>query len=251
MGAPPDFRNLFLLGPTLLGTFLWRRTDGNLVLAPFGSVPPLLPRSSPPYTHPTLNIDPFWQLFFGASQELTLRSQTLCRLFGAVFVQPQSRGLGGQSFGWQRSLDLSCHPCEVASRFALRCCSLSPVSSLERFWNLRVTCWPSTFAARHWSSVVIVSERSGRSEAGLFASSVSLCVSLCDQARELRCATRAPQGTVFFSTPTTAELASAGVECRAPASGPLRNPLVFLRPCVAVAVPGSRDLFITPDIIAT
>ena len=49
----------------------------------------------------------------------------------------------------------------------------------------------------------------------------------------------------FFS-PTTAELASAGIECRAPASGPPRDLLVF-----AVAVLGRRDFFVTPDTIAT
>ena len=52
---------------------------------------------------------------------------------------------------------------------------------------------------------------------------MSLCVSFCNQAWELRCATRASQRTGFFPFhPTTAELASAGIECRAPASGPPR-----------------------------
>ena len=45
---------------------------------------------------------------------------------------------------------------------------------------------------------LIISQRSVGSAAGLFASPVRLCVSLCNQARELRCATRAPQCTVFF-----------------------------------------------------
>ena len=47
----------------------------------------------------------------------------------------------------------------------------------------------------------------------------------------IRCATCAPLFFFFclFSL-TTAELASAGIECRAPASNPPRDPLVYLRP---------------------
>ena len=56
----------------------------------------------------------------------------------------------------------------------------------------------------------------------------------CKWTRVIRCATCAPFFSffipffVFFLT--TAELASAGIECRAPASDPPRDPLVCLRP---------------------
>ena len=85
---------------------------------------------------------------------------------------------------------------------------------------------------------------SPRSEAGLFASPVSLCGSLRHQARELRCATRAPQRTFF--PPFLSHHRWQGSRQR-----PFRDPLVFLRPWVAAAVLGSGDFFVTPDIIAT
>ena len=72
---------------------------------------------------------------------------------------------------------------------------------------------------------LIISQRSRRSEAGYFASPVSLCVS-CTGAPLRDTRTKA----YFFLSPTTTELASAGIECRAPTSGPPPDPLVFLRP---------------------
>ena len=71
----------------------------------------------------------------------------------------------------QRSFDPSCHQCEVASRFALRCCPFSPVSSLERF--LEPSCHLLVFNLCIQTlelRSLIISQRSGRSEAGLFAS---------------------------------------------------------------------------------
>ena len=53
---------------------------------------------------------------------------------------------------------------------------------------------------------------------------------LCNQAWVRRLRDTRTTVYCFSFLPTTAELASAGIECRAPASGPPRHPLVFLRP---------------------
>ena len=69
--------------------------------------------------------------------------------------------------------------------------------------------------------------------------------------REICVPLRDAHATAYWNfSPTTCELASAGIECRGPASGPPRDPLVFLGASTAVAVLGSRDLLAALDTIA-
>ena len=117
---------------------------------------------------------------------------------------------------WTTSHSLTCLGSSVAQCYQYQanlecasfCPSLSRKITLQRVWNFRVTSEKSLKRLQlDWSSAgdfgTFVSPASYQplhpdTGAGLFASPVSLCVSLCRQAQELRCATHAPQRTFLF-----------------------------------------------------
>ena len=68
---------------------------------------------------------------------------------------------------------------------------------------------PDAGAPLHDELPLLFPARSGRSEFGLIASPVSCTSSSCNQTREIRCATRAPQRTRFFLPPPLSSLQRA------------------------------------------